>query len=116
MSVWFDRGELRRFRRKRELPHQGSRRLRTAWIRKGTRTLVCPRCDTHTLQFGRVRSVGVLLCETCEGLYVSREAAERSHLIMQRMSARMRGIADELAQEGRPNLSALFRLLAYLFP
>ena len=64
--TWFDKGELRNYRRRIGLPHERESTLRrkSRWTEEYA---LCPACDTNSLQRGRRGRRVIGHCQHCGG-------------------------------------------------
>ncbi len=70
-GIWFDKGELDAYREKQadsgKSPNEGTQPFLAL---PGVAIKDCPRCQTETLQGGRLHELDVRYCFTCHGVFL----------------------------------------------
>ena len=76
-ALWFDYGELERYSaRHRPLESIGEFNGPVFAAKRATPRRDCPRCESTSLQFGKLSRYDVWRCETCLGIFVFSETID----------------------------------------
>jgi len=70
-SIWFDRGELELFKHQTDKEHLSKLDESAEFKQKSNFTVECPRCETKTLEMGKIRGYRAGRCSGCHGVWVN---------------------------------------------
>ena len=76
-ALWFDYGELEIYSENHKpLEFIGAFNGPIFTAKRGAHRRDCPRCESHSLQFGKLSRYDVWRCETCGGFFVFSETID----------------------------------------
>ena len=70
-SIWFDRGELELFKHQTDKEHLSKLDESAEFKQKSNVTVECPRCETKTLEIGKIQGYRAGRCSGCHGVLVN---------------------------------------------
>lgn len=70
-SIWFDRGVLELFKHQTDKEQLSKLDESAEFKQKSDVTVECPRCETKTLEMGKIRGYRAGRCSGCHGVWVN---------------------------------------------